>query len=270
MSLIALALAALNVTAPPCHVGDVEAYDDASLKVLSGVTCLRGSLEIRGTVTSLAPLRALTLIEGDLRIGRAERLSSLRGLDRLTRVTGHVGIGGPKNGLPRIRRLAGLNALVEVGGLFIGGGYVFHPGASVDAPLHGIDGLRALARVNGDLELFDVRELRGLNALTEITGSLTISMGPAASLDGLRRLRRIGGTLYIQRATLRDVRGLAALTAIGGDVEVNCGGAYAPRLQRQMRRQLADVTVKGRSYYGTGDDPRSPIIRCPHLALPPP
>ena len=87
----------------------------------------------------------------------------------------------------------------------------------------------------------------------------------ATSLDGLRRLRRIGGTLCVSYQKLHRVRGLDALVEIGGDVEVNCGGVYAPRLQKAMRRKLADVAVKVHVRYGISDDPRSPICRFPDI-----
>jgi hypothetical protein len=240
--------------AEPCHEGDVDAAENADLEVLEGSACLRGSLNIGGKVSSLRALRALVDIEGDLRIQGAERLSSLRGLDALARVAGTVAIGGPKEGTPMLRHVDGLGALLEIGGdLWIAGGYIFRPGRSLDAPIRGVTGLASLTTVKGSVTLFDLEGFRGLNALREIGGDLVIEHCDFATLGGLRRLERIGGTLrLVWNSRLRRIDGLGALTEVGGDVELVCGGRLKDHTVRRhlpagalkgKLRQLADTSV---------------------------
>jgi hypothetical protein len=151
IALLLLTTASIRVaTANPCHPGDVTARSDRDLQVLAGVTCLEGSLELTKNVSNLRPLKLLTEIKGSLSVVMAERLSSLRGLDALTRIGGGVRIGGPKQGVPRLRDIDGLRSLVEIGGdLWIGGGWIFEPGKSRTSRIDGVSGLSSLAVVPG-------------------------------------------------------------------------------------------------------------------------
>ena len=111
-----LAASTPDARADDCHHGDVSPQTDADLAVLAGKTCLVGTLAISGNVTSLRVLNKLTSIDGALTIHGTKKLSSLAGLDQLERITGSIVIGGPKRGAPKLRKIDGLNKLVEIGG----------------------------------------------------------------------------------------------------------------------------------------------------------
>ncbi|MFN0251713.1 MAG: hypothetical protein ACKV2T_32855 [Kofleriaceae bacterium] len=230
--------------AAPCHVGDVSAAEDRDLGVLDGVTCLDGSLHITGTITNLRSLKALTEIKGDVHVARAERLSTLRGLDAVVRVGGSIHIGGPKQGVPRLRNIDGLRGVTEVGrDLWISGGYIFKPGKSRMSFIDGVDGLTSLVRVGGDVVLFDVRAFRGLDALREIGGDLRIEHSDFAKLAGFAKLEKIGGSvLFDNNQWLTQMPGAPKLAKVGGDVSVGCHNEDDPT--RSLR--LTEKTVRAR------------------------
>jgi hypothetical protein len=255
-------LASVHVAvAEPCHEGDVEATTDQELHVLAGVTCLDGSLELGGNVAKLGPLKKLTEIKGNLRIARAERLSSLRGLDALVRVGGELSIGGPKAGVPKLRNIDGLRGLVEIGGdLWISGGYIFEPGKSRMSPIDGVDGLTSLARVGGTVHLFDVRAFRGMNALVEIAGNLEVEHGDFTVLAGFKKLERIGGSiLFKNNQKLIRIDAAPKLATVGGDVVVDCHNEDDPstslRLtEKTVRARFEKVAVTGTVWRLGGTD----------------
>jgi hypothetical protein len=86
---------ARTAQAEDCRRGDVTATTDSELAVLANATCLIGSLEIVGDVTSLKRLRNLRSIDGSISVHSTRKLTSLAGLDALERVTGSIDIGGP-------------------------------------------------------------------------------------------------------------------------------------------------------------------------------
>jgi hypothetical protein len=244
-----------SASAAPCHQGDVVAESDRDLAVLKGATCLEGSLTIRGEVTSLSALGSLTEIQRDLDVETAKQLRSLRGLDALARVGGSVSIGGPKRGTPKLRDVDGLNALAEIGGsLRISGGYIFIPERSLMAPIDRVSGLRALARVKGDVRLFELGQFRGLNALVEIGGTLQIERSKEAALHGFAKLATIGGSLVLSsNDTLKQIAGLRALKRIDGDLQAGCPSRNARLTEAEVRRAFASVEVKGRTVVALDD-----------------
>lgn len=249
---IALLLGSRFASAEPCHAGDVEASADKDLRVLAGVTCLEGSLTLTGDVADLRPLKALTEIKGNVRIAGAERLSSLRGLDALLRIGGELSIGGPKQGVPKLRDVDGLRHLTEIGGdLRIAGGYIFEPGKSRMSPIAGVSGLTSLVRVGGNVELWELDAFRGLNALVEIRGDLNVSRSKFAVLSGFAKLERIGGSLrFKSNQKLTKIAGMPKLASVGGDVAVDClndaGATTSLRLtEKTVRTRFESVAVTG-------------------------
>ncbi len=257
---VAAAAAVGTAAAEPCHDGDVVAARDADLQVLAGARCLRGPLTLTRDVARLAPLATLAWIEGDLRVVRTDRLRSLRGLDALARVGGDVQIGGPKQGTPGLRDVDGLRALVEIGGdLYLGSGWIFEPGRSRTSLLRGVSGLTALRRVGGDVTLFDLAAFRGLPALVEIGGDLVVRRGRFATLGGLDRLARIGGSLRLDgNRALWRIDGLRALVEIGGDVDAGCLNRNPRLAEATVRRFLTRAAVRGRVWFVAANTPHRP------------
>ncbi|MDQ3333544.1 MAG: hypothetical protein M4D80_00045 [Myxococcota bacterium] len=235
-----------------CHKGNVIAAADQDLQVLAGVTCLDGTLELTKNVSQLGPLKELTELTGSLRVAGVERLSSLRGLDALTRIGGSVHIGGPKMGTPKLRDVDGLRSLVEIGGdLWISGGYIFEPGKSRMSPIHRVSGLVSLVRVGGTVHLSDLSGFSGLNSLVEIGGDLEISHSKFKVLAGFANLARIGGSLRFENnQKLARVDAAPKLAEIGGDVAVAClnehdASASLRLTERTVRARFASITVMG-------------------------
>ena len=154
-----------------------------------------GEVNISGDgITSLAGLRDLTKIDGDLSIYSNTSLVNMEGLDHLTTVLGSVNISG--NDL--FTDLFGLNGLRYVGGTWT---ILYHN---------------------------NLIDFSGLNALKFIGGDLQIVINPAlASLAGLESLDSIGGTLFIYgNSSLANLSGLISLTSLGGDLAIQ----YNPAL----------------------------------------
>jgi len=257
-----LAASTPDARADDCHHGDVSPQTDADLAVLAGKTCLVGTLAISGNVTSLRVLNKLTSIDGALTIHGTKKLSSLAGLDQLERITGSIVIGGPKRGAPKLRKIDGLNKLVEIGGrLDLRGGYIFIPGRSMIAPIDDVTGLRSLQRVKGDVMLFDVRAFRGLNALVEIGGTLTISHSKMTDLRGFAKLERVGERVVIQANTnLRRITGLGAVKIVEGDVVAGCSNRNAVLTENALRAWTDKREVKGKVVFVGADVPHSTTV----------
>jgi hypothetical protein len=265
---IVVALQTGVAIAAPCHPGDVRAAEDRDLGVLDGVTCLDGSLHLTGNVTNLRSLKTLTEIKGDLRIAGTERLSTLRGLDAVVRVGGSIEIGGPKQGVPKLRNIDGLRGVTEVGkDLWIGGGYIFKPGKTRMSFIDGVDGLTSLVRVGGNVVLFNVRKFRGLDALVEIGGDLRIEHSDFATLAGFAKLETIGGSVVFENnQRLTRMTGAPKLARVGGDVSVGCHNeddtTTSLRLtEKTVRTRFENVAVGGTVWLASTDrcwiDPRA-------------
>jgi hypothetical protein len=257
VTLLALATVAhaTAASADDCHQGDVIATTDGELAVLANATCLAGSLTITQDVTSLRALGKLTAIEGSLEVSTTKKLTSLAGLDRLARIGGSLDIGGPKRGVPLLRNIDGLGKLVEIGGdLSLRGGWIFRPGKSMVAAIDDVTGLRALARVKGSVLLHDVNAFRGLNALVEIGGGLTIENSALSDLRGFARLERIGGHVVIQgNAKLRRISGLARVKRFDGDVVIGCPNRNALLAEKTAR--AIEPQVNGKLVFVGADVP---------------
>jgi hypothetical protein len=256
---IAICLAASGdaASADDCFQGDVTAKTDKDLAVLAGVTCLNGTLSISDDVTSLRPLKKLVSIDGSLRIHHTRKLTSLAGLDHLETLTGSLSIGGPKLGVPGLRNIDGLNKLEEIGGsLSIRGGYIFIPGNSLLAPIDDVTGLRSLERVTGDVTLFDVNAFRGLNALVEIEGTLTISHSGMKHVRGFAKLERIKGSFVLQaNDRLTSIRGLGAVKTVEGDVVAGCPNRNAVLTEKALRAWTDKRDVEGNVVFIGADVP---------------
>lgn len=180
-----------------------------------------GSLHIRGSgdIVDLSPLAGVFMVVGDLLIHDNASLTTLHGLESLQTVTGSLAIGdwyGTNNrheGNPRLASIEALSGLREVGyGLRIDG-FVDGPPMAL-ASLHGLEELRV---VGDDLIIQwqdALTSLAALRRLTRIGGTLWIESAPLLhNLHGLEQLTDFQGSLGIQYMTsLLDISALAGLT----------------------------------------------------------
>ncbi len=113
--------------------------------------------------------------------------------------------------------------------MFCGGFTLDRPfGRTIDATVvvfsqQGLEGLRDVARINGDLRIsptstLTTTDLTELSQLATVTGNFTIGgAGSLRKLDGLRGLTTVGGTLQISaNSLLTDISGLSSLRQLGG------------------------------------------------------
>jgi hypothetical protein len=141
----------------PILAGSIEVSQDQTERTLAELRCVQvvtGDLRISG-VDSLAPLASLVHVQGDLLIAGNPDLTTLSGLDQLTRVDGDLDIRSN----PALSSLDGLAALEQVGG-------------SLDvaflASLEELTGLESLERVGDDLSIMANAALTRLAALESL------------------------------------------------------------------------------------------------------
>lgn len=168
-ALAALVVAACSHPSPKpataaCPTTPVHIHAQDELDALRTCTTLRG-LEIRGAVPlDLAPLAALTAIEGDLHVRATFALGSIR-LPALARVTGDV-------------TLASNMALT---GIYMPALASAHAVSITDSPQLMEISLTALAQIDGPVTLARLPSLE----LVDLTGLPTES---AVTLDGSHRV----------------------------------------------------------------------------------
>jgi hypothetical protein len=147
--------------------------------------------------------RGCTRVEGNLAVTTVVGLTDLRGLERLTEVTGNAAFGYD----PDLTTLAGLGGLERVGALVV-----------TDNPLlPDLVGLERLeeARLVYLQRLPSLVRLRGLERLKRVTSSLLIE--DAASFegfDGLDSLESITRVAVNRCPSLTSLRALAPLTSV--------------------------------------------------------
>ncbi len=157
---------------------------------------IRGGVNIgpRETVADVAALWCVTHIEGDLSV----RSSTLSTLDAVDSVGRH-----------------GLAHLVEIGGTLE---------VRADNSLLGLSGLGALRTVGVDVDVEDnlnLRNLVGLDSLTQVGGLRVSGNDAITSLAGLSALTDVTGRLFVaDNASLATLSGLDSLGHVGGAVTV--------------------------------------------------
>jgi subtilisin-like proprotein convertase family protein len=201
-------------------IGDNQALMD--LSGLDGLRVVKGSLKIsrNPSLVSLKGLNALSTVgirneascQGNFLIFGNNALTDLSPLASLTSVTRNVSIIGNKS----LQSLTGLSNLASQE-LFI------QDNESLKS-LEGALGIKpsSYVSVKGNNLL---KNLKGLNAIEGLTGSLLVSGKTIDSLDGLENLRFVGAELRIyvsseefspeQTAVLVDSSAIAHLQAVG-------------------------------------------------------
>jgi len=156
-----------------------------------GCSCIVGNVEIYdpsgNKVSNLEGLEDVTSIGGTLSIGFNNYLDDLSGLENLDSIGGNLEIKGNND-------LTDLSAL------------------------HG------LTYISGNLRIFgngSLTSLTGLDGFTAIGGNLDITWTNLANLEGLKKLRSVGGSLFLaSNLSLVNLQGLDSLRIIGGMIEM--------------------------------------------------
>lgn len=183
----------------------IVSSDEELEAAAAGLTCHPGRLEIKGTVTSLAPLSGLQEVQ--LLEIRFSMLEDLAGLDALHSVGELVVISnanlvdiGP---LPALTRADAIdirdnNEVVALSGL----------SQIVETRDFGLIGNDALA---------DLSALSGL----ERTEDLEITRSPVLDMDALGLLQVVGGTMTIEAMpVLESISGIESLQLVCGNVDI--------------------------------------------------
>ena len=229
---------------------------------------------------SFKGLESLTRINGDFIIqvefasmgsgGIFNKLSSFEGLSNLRIIGGDFKIRvdrGKESSVFRVlESLHGLDNLVEIGGNFdiecwgyysptclpaltfsegpqklsvVGGDFIIH-GNFAYKDISSMEGFSGLEKVNGKIEITNIKSFYGLNNLNIINGdfiitsgdtqgmsnlatiggSLTVS-GESSSINGLTGLNSINGNLSISETSMTAITGPTQLQKVGGDIEIS-------------------------------------------------
>lgn len=173
--------------------GGLYIYDTVkSLIGLENVQKIGGKFQIRDTqiLQNFTGLEGLEYIGGNIYLHSNSALIDFSGLESLKEVNGAVQISDNKT----LERLSGLDNLTKIG--------------EADEFYH------SDFRIWGNNKLSD---LKGLNKLNSVSGSLAISDNPnLINLNGLQALDTVGTILSIERnARLSDVSALGTIKSIG-------------------------------------------------------
>jgi hypothetical protein len=230
------------------HVGAnfVIEFNDSltSLSGLEGITSIGGDLVIvqNPVLSNLTGLNSLTSIGGYLKISDNNSLTSLSGLDNIESGTIEDLIifdnsllsvcdvqsiceylTSPTGAISIIDNAAGCNSLLELAddcNITISclpyGNYYFLTQDDIDNFQSYYPDCTAL---QGDVLISgnDITNLNGLNVVTSISGSLTVSECNAlTSLAGLENVNKVGNYLYIEsNGSLSNLAGLENLDSVG-------------------------------------------------------
>ncbi len=180
-------------------------HSQAEVEAMRGVGTMTSSLEIAGNITDLTPLRCLTRGPSELTIADTTGLRSLRGLEGIGSIEGHLELRA--NG--DLANLRGLS-LESVGSLTIDGNPV----------LTDLNGLSSLTRVSGDVMLHrneTLMDITGLGSLVELGGRFSIRFQPRLrNLDGLENIERATAVVIEGNSILTSIEGLRGLHEVGG------------------------------------------------------
>lgn len=166
-------------------------------------------------------------------------LETLDGLESLSEISGNLDIrGGEFIGETGMTSISGLQNLRSIGGEMIiqrtelttlsGLDHLSYVGTGInlqDNDLASLKGLENIVVVNGDLYIIQsggqgtynrIYSFQGLNNLTNVTGTLSLSGRGFRSFEGLDNLQTIGGSFDLYSSSdLETVQGLHNLQSVG-------------------------------------------------------
>jgi len=217
-----------------------------------GCTQINGDLTIGhydvedNNIVDFSGLSEITSIEGSLRIGGNDLLTSLDGLNNLVSVGEDLYIGNYYTGYnPSLSNIDALNNLNSIGGEF----WVLYNPALTD-----IDGFDALSYIGGDVTIEEnhaLLNISGLNIVDSIGGFLNIYNNDTllditgfnnlnaivgkfdiignnnlVNITGFNNLNSIGEEFYFTyNHALISIDGFSALTSIGGEFQMEFNNA---------------------------------------------
>ncbi|MFC1740057.1 proprotein convertase P-domain-containing protein [Pseudomonadota bacterium] len=244
LTILFLALITAQAWGADCSATDITLssqldVDNFQTTYGGGGVCdaIAGDLKVSGAdITSLAPLSALSMVNGDLDIRDNGNLTDLSGLSNLVSVGENLFVKGNET-LTDIDALANL---VSIGGDF----YIQSNTAltnlrglanlSIFSGVLYIQGNTALTNIDGLSELSSLKglyisqsavltDIDGLANLTSIESGFGIVDNPSlTNIDALANITNVGtgGVSISGNATLTDVDGLANLTIVDGPLDI--------------------------------------------------
>lgn len=204
-----------------CPSGDVllESQDDINAFATNYPNCteIAGSLSIGNlnqySITSLAPLNKLTVIQGQLRIDNNKSLNSLSGLQNITSVGSLWIVNHLSNQLTSLTGLEGLT--VVNGNITIGS----------NSGLTSLNGLSNLETVNGYFWISQnpsLTSFSSMNNLSSIGNHLIITWNEGlTALNAFQNLTSIGGNFQIAKTGLLEISELSNLQSVNGYVKIS-------------------------------------------------
>jgi hypothetical protein len=179
-----------------------------ALTALTAVDSLR--VQVNPSLTTLDGLEGITgALPGNLVLSGADALVDATALSGITTVGGTLELRDLS--FSTVEFLSGITAC---GGLEVG----------ENDNLEHLDGLSALATIDGDVEIagnLAMTRLGTLGGPTSIGGFVNIRLNFfLAQLDGLTNVETIGGELYLSNNATVNVDPLSSLTTLGGNLRI--------------------------------------------------
>jgi hypothetical protein len=202
----------------------MEIVENPSLTTLSGLDGITSPSLSLIDITNNRKLQNLqnlspkiTSVTGDLIINGNDVLTSLRGLENITRVEGWVAIIDIKN-------LTSLEGLHHISGTIKGLAIISNPA------LEYINNIKNITHIEGFLEVRNNGELRSLESLDHLTsiGSLYLSSNPKIkTLAGLHNLKNssLDSLIINSNATLDVVDAFTSVTTVTSDINLSGNGS---------------------------------------------
>lgn len=195
----------------PCNIERIEGdlrvgriYD----RTFDSLSPSPAAVEI--ALMSIKGFDSLKSVGGDIIIYNTG-LGDLEGLENLTEVGGDLQI--LDNG--SLNSLAGMTHLTRIGGSLVVKGNAFLSGD--------LNGPQKLIEIEGDL-VIRYNEIVGDPMQAWAAGSDVLIERHLANLRGLENLKSIGGSLYVREPQLPDLHNLYRLESVGGSVVVGSTG----------------------------------------------
>lgn len=231
-------------------------------------TTIDGSLDIRGSVTDLSPLKNLAIINYAFNLRYTSQLTTLQGMDSLEVVNASYLYHGMR--IENNRALKSLEGLEKLVG---NNGYLYIIDNDELTDLKGLDnlsfnhfgelriegcdklrklhGLEKLSWLDGDIMIRDNPELTDIDALANlkfVSGRIRIINNTSLrSLDGFKRLNKIEGIELHDNEALENIKGLSNLDTITTTISLRNNSVLQDLSGLEKIKTTAYLTIQNSS-----------------------